>query len=508
MDWLISTLVATSALMALVLIVRQPVRRLFGPSVAYALWLLPAARAVLPSFTQTVERIVPKAQLPSSLPAIGGSSAAAAAPVPAESGLDWFLLLVAVWLAGAIVMLARGFIIYRTQREAILKGAVQLARLDGIRILRSERVRGPLAFGILDRVIILPLDFDQTFTERQRCLALEHELAHHRCGDLVANLFAFVLLCLQWFNPLAWAAHSAFRFDQEAACDARVLDKAQPGERASYGAALAKAASGRTVLFAGALDRPSTLSRRLTIMTLQASQRTRAIGFTLVGAGLFLALPLTASRAIEYVDVTAPAAPKGPEAPSAPAAPAAPMLLAAQVAPPATPVPPAPPAPPSRIAMFNVANDDTVTINGVTKRWEDLTPQERARIRADIAKARQDIKREMDRLPHELAKAQREMARFRNGEFQREMAEAREEIRRSMQDVDREMRALKAAGVDPEELKAELAESLAEIEKMDIDKIVREALASVDMAKIRADIEGAGKSLDDIDDRLDRLDRE
>jgi hypothetical protein len=158
--------------------------------------------------------------------------------------------------------------------------------------------------------------------------------------------------------------------------------------------------------------------------------------------------------------------------------------------------------------MFNVANDDTVTINGVTKRWEDLTPQERARIRADIAKARQDIKREMDRLPHELAKAQREMARFRNGEFQREMAEAREEIRRSMQDVDREMRALKAAGVDPEELKAELAESLAEIEKMDIDKIVREALASVDMAKIRAEIEGAGKSLDDIDDRLDRLDRE
>jgi hypothetical protein len=397
---------------------------------------------------------------------------------------------------------------YHKQRSGILEGAVQLARLDGISILRSERVRGPLAFGIVDRVIVLPLDFDQKFTDRQRCLALEHELAHHRCGDLLANLFAFVLLCLQWFNPLAWAAHSAFRFDQEAACDARVLDKAQPGERASYGAALAKAASGRTLLFSGALDRPSTLSRRLTIMTVQASKRTRAIGFTLVGAGLLLALPLTASRAIEYVAVSAPEAPRTPTASLAAAAPTAPLLLAAQATQPSPPAPPAPPAPPSRIAMFNVTNDDTVTINGVTKRWEDLTPQERARIRADIARARHDIKRELDRLPHELAKAQAEMARFRNGEFQRDMAKAREELRRGMHEIDRNAAQLRSHGVDIEEMKADLQESLAEIEKMDIDKIVREAMASVDMAKIRAEIEGADESLDDIDDRLDQLEDE
>ena len=126
--------------------------------------------------------------------------------------------------------------------------------------------------------------------------------------------------------------------------------------------------------------------------------------------------------------------------------------------------------------MFNVTNDDTVTINGLTKRWEDLTPQERARIRADIAKARQDIKREMDRLPHELAKAQREMARFRNGEFQREMAKAREDIRRSMQEVDRETRHLRAAGVDPDE--------------------------------IRAELRNAHKSLDDVEHRLDQSDDE
>ena len=57
-DWLTSTLIATSALMALVLIIRNPVRRMFGAGVAYALWLLPAVRAILPTFTETVQREV------------------------------------------------------------------------------------------------------------------------------------------------------------------------------------------------------------------------------------------------------------------------------------------------------------------------------------------------------------------------------------------------------------------------------------------------------------------
>lgn len=59
-----------------------------------------------------------------------------------------------------------------------------------------------------------------------------------------------------------------------------------------------------------------------------------------------------------------------------------------------------------------------------------------------------------------------------------------------------------------EKLKADLAGSLAEFEKMDIDKIVREALSSVDMAKIRAQLDGADKSLDDIETKLNQTERQ
>jgi beta-lactamase regulating signal transducer with metallopeptidase domain len=506
-DWLVSTFVATSALMAAVLVIREPVRRTFGAPVAYALWLLPAARAVLPSFTQTVERVVPAAAPPAQVATYSVPTSAAAATAPALS-VDWPLLLLAVWLAGAVVMTIRGLVTYHRQRSGIVGDAVQMARLGGIRILRSERVRGPVAFGIVDRVIVLPLDFDDKFTDRQRCLALEHELSHHRSGDLVANLFAFVLLCLQWFNPLAWAAHAAFRFDQEAACDARVLDKAQPGERASYGAAIAKAASGRTFLFSGALDRPSTLSRRLIIMTnIENAQRRRA-GFAIVGGALLLALPLTASKAIDYVDIAAPAPVAEVKAVPAVAATAS-LTPTAAVAPVASVAAIAPVAATLSLTEPNInfLANDTVQINGVTKRWDQLTPAERAHIRAETAKARVDVQRTLDQLPAELANAERETQKFRNGEFRREIEQARVQVREALAEVDRNAAVMRAAGEDVDKVKADIRRSLAEVENMDIDKVIRQSLASIDTRKIEAEVRGSMKSLDDIDAKLDALDR-
>ena len=490
--WLVDTLVATSALMLLVLALREPVRRAFGPSVAYALWLLPAARSILPTFTQTVERSVPTA------PLVLPSSEFVAAAASSAPSFDWVSLAIAAWLAGAAVMLVRGLAIYLRQRRTILRDAVQLASLDGIRLVRSEHVRGPAAFGVIDRVVVVPLDFEHHFTERQRCLALEHELAHHRRGDLVANHFAFVLLCLQWFNPLAWAAHSAFRFDQEAACDARVLDKVEPAERATYGAAIARAASGRMLHFAGALDRPTTLSRRLKIMTFQSSGRARSLGFVLVGGAVLLALPLTASKAIDYLDV--PAAAPVPAVPAAAAVakvPAAPAVAAMQAGV-AAPAAPSQPDPPSQLNL----STDRIIIDGETKRWEDLTPAERSRIRADIARARAEMQRGMADFSKDMARASKEMEKFRNGEFRREMDRAKADMQRALQDIDAQSAVLKAQGIDHAKIKGDLIKAMDEFNRMDVGKVVSDAMSAVDMARIQADVARAGQSLDEIDTRL------
>ncbi|MBA4041849.1 MAG: peptidase M56, partial [Sphingobium sp.] len=46
--WAIEGLIASTLLMLAVLMLRGPVRRSFGAGIAYALWVLPVARLLLP----------------------------------------------------------------------------------------------------------------------------------------------------------------------------------------------------------------------------------------------------------------------------------------------------------------------------------------------------------------------------------------------------------------------------------------------------------------------------
>ena len=54
-EWMADTLIATTILMAIVMAVRGPVTQLFGARVAYALWLIPAARFFMPPIERTIE---------------------------------------------------------------------------------------------------------------------------------------------------------------------------------------------------------------------------------------------------------------------------------------------------------------------------------------------------------------------------------------------------------------------------------------------------------------------
>ena len=503
--WLGGTLVATSLLMALVLVIREPVRQRFGASVAYGLWLIPAARLLMPTLTTTVERAATEPAAPTIvLAALPETVAVQAVSPAAEPSLidqlgGWEAIAIAAWLTGAAAMLVRAAVLYRRQRRAVMRDSVQLARLDGIRIVRSGAVGGPLAFGILYRLIAVPVDFDERFAPAQRRLALDHELAHHRSGDIVANHIAYVLLCLQWFNPLAWVSHSAFRFDQEAACDARVLDKADADDRAAYGQAIAKAASGRALLFAGALDRPSTLQRRLTSMLSSPSPSSRSTGKALILVAAAAALPLTATWATLYVDVPAPAAPTAPLAPAAPLAPLAPAALQAPVAPVAPLAPVAP-------HNFNI-DDETININGRTKRWKDLTPAEREHVRREIAKARAELSRtRIDRaeIQRSVQQAMSEV-RVDKQELARDLAEARVEIAEAMREIDANAAHIRSAGQDPEAIKAQVRASLAAVQAIDIEAITRQAMAAVDPQVVANSIAAAEASIAQANAEMERL---
>ena len=93
-----------------------------------------------------------------------------------------------------------------------------------------DGIESPFVLGIFRPKIYLPSTLDET--------ALPAILAHERCHirrlDPAAKLFAWLALCLHWFNPLVWLCFSRFAEDVEMACDEAVTADMSPEERASY----------------------------------------------------------------------------------------------------------------------------------------------------------------------------------------------------------------------------------------------------------------------------------
>lgn len=300
--WIVDTLVATTALCALVLIVRRSVARHFGPGLAYALWLLPMLRMVLPPLPAMLPGLLSLWRTPQPVGALGfditimtNTPAASAA----ESGFDqWPLALLIVWLVGAAMHLGRQYLAHRRLLD-LLQGAETVGWIGRIRIVSSAAVSGPLSTGLLQPMIVLPDDSRLMLDPAERDLAVAHELAHHQRGDLWANGAAVLFASLHWFNPLALYAWRAFRFDQESACDATVLAGADAPRRVAYARALAKVASGHPSAFAASMLCSDSLKERLTMLILPTPTIVRRRGgLALGGIALLGALGLTASTAL------------------------------------------------------------------------------------------------------------------------------------------------------------------------------------------------------------------
>ncbi|MFC0587817.1 M56 family metallopeptidase [Novosphingobium aquiterrae] len=313
MSWLVDTLVTTGALIALVLVLRRPVARHFGPGMAYALWLLPLLRMLLPTLTVTVPA-APVAE-PVFIAGEVVTTTTAAAP-----SFDPWLALTVLWLGGAMLFLALRLGGYFLLRHRALRGAQLIERRGAVRVIESDAIAVPAAFGVIDQIVALPRGFAEASDPVAYELALAHELEHHAGRDIAVNFAMQPLLALHWFNPLAWAGWRALRRDQEAACDARVLAGRDSAARAAYARLIADFARGPDLALASpmacaVLTEKSIVYRLRSLTMTEPSTTRRLAGRLLIAAGV-LALPLTAS--ITYAAQDAPAPPAAPEAPGAP----------------------------------------------------------------------------------------------------------------------------------------------------------------------------------------------
>lgn len=272
----------------LVMALRLPVRRLFGPRVAYGLWsLVPLAGLALFLPARVVKVWVPAA--PQAAQMIF-EPAAAATSAPAAPGL--LPLAVALWIAGAIFSLA-----YLVRRQIEFSRAAR------------EGLAGPAVIGLLRPRIVTPFDFARRYTPREQLVVLAHEATHIERRDTLANAAVALAACVNWFNPAVHVLARYLRIDQEFACDAQVM-AAHPNARRSYAEAMLKTQLAVRALPLGCYwpaQSPHPLARRIELLTRHdPGQSRRRMGTAVVAMlGVAAAFSAWAARPPEIVAVTA-----------------------------------------------------------------------------------------------------------------------------------------------------------------------------------------------------------
>lgn len=325
----------TAVLIAAVLLLRRPVAALFGARTAYSLWLVPLLRLVLPPLPGGVT-VIEVDPIAAAAADETGTSALGMVGDPSPAGTDMLInALPLIWLAGFVAVLGLTLWLHRTWVRATLAEATPLEPIGRVRLMMSAHVDGPVATGLIRPLIAVPTDFFARYNRAERALAIEHELAHHRAGDLWANAAALLVLAAQWFNPFAWWALSAFRFDQEAACDARILGAVAAPERPAqahhYARAIAKSLAGPRLVLAAPMTSGTKVKERLHMLTHNPRLGVRpAMGRLLLGGATIGALALTAStlpaRVVFAAEPEAPVAPVPPSVADAPSPPGAPVV--------------------------------------------------------------------------------------------------------------------------------------------------------------------------------------
>ena len=236
-----------AGLIALAVMAVRPLLRRAPRRAVCMLWLLVALRLLLPA-RLTVESPVslqqpesPPIQAyqelrqqekayvstpPEQRPEMAGPAAA--------QGFALLDQLPAIWLTGVGCMT-----LYMALSLLRMRWRLRAAPRIQDNVYRCTDWSTPFVLGVLAPRIYVP----ETVSEQDFPQVLAHERCHIRRWDHVWKPLAFLLLAVNWFNPVLWAAYVLLGRDMERACDEMVLKNATPIQRAAYSRALVACAA-------------------------------------------------------------------------------------------------------------------------------------------------------------------------------------------------------------------------------------------------------------------------
>ena len=134
-----------------------------------------------------------------------------------------------LWIIGVV-----GLLVYSAISYILLQKKVSTAMLASGKVFECEKIRSPFVLGIIKPKIYLPINLSQS----EHDYIVMHEETHIKRFDYLIKPFAFLVLCVHWFNPLVWLSFMLMTRDMEMSCDERVLRKMGNGIKKDYSSSL------------------------------------------------------------------------------------------------------------------------------------------------------------------------------------------------------------------------------------------------------------------------------
>jgi len=241
---------------AAICLVRLPLKK--APKIiSYCLWAVAGFRLVFPFSIESVFSLIPfKAQtiptdiaiqpvprIDSGIPFVNNAVSSilpAATPAASVNPLQiWTTIGAFVWFVGVAVMIIYGVVSY-----VILKRKMRNAAHVEANIYAAANIKSPFVLGVFSPRIYMPIGL----SVQERGYIVLHEQTHIRRHDHIVKFAAYFILCVHWFNPLAWAAFLLMGVDMEMSCDERVLKEMGGEIKKDYSLSLLSLATERYII--------------------------------------------------------------------------------------------------------------------------------------------------------------------------------------------------------------------------------------------------------------------
>lgn len=239
-----------------VMLARLPLKK--APKViSYALWAVVAFRLLCPFSFESMFSLLPAstAPIPQDIayqqnPQINSGITVVdtfvnnALPSPSAAGsvnpLQIYTQIGAfIWILGIAMML-----VYSITSVLILKIRLKSNKHTERNIYEDNNLKTPFVLGIFRPIIYIPAGL----TIEEKSYIITHEQTHIRRFDHIIKPFAFLVLSMHWFNPLAWIAFLLMSTDMELSCDEKVIKEMGDKIKKPYAESLLSLALGKPIL--------------------------------------------------------------------------------------------------------------------------------------------------------------------------------------------------------------------------------------------------------------------